>query len=120
MTDAQVRILTIGGLLLAMNAFFPPMLYENVFTSTGSNESTRHFFFVREMSPPAAPGTQANRHERQARHTLRIDAGRLTAQSFVVIGITLTAMGVTWPERRKRALNADAALGPEQRSGGDA
>ncbi len=114
MTDLQIRILTIGGLLLAINAFVPPMINQNVFTATGLNKSTRHFFFVRQVNPPTTSVSEADRPARQFRQTLQIDYGRLTAQSFLILGATIAAIGIAWPERVKHVLKADGKTDSEE------
>lgn len=101
MSDAQIRILTIAGIVLALNSLFPPMIYENA-SINNRPQTGRHFFSFQSFSrqTAAVDSSTGKVHREPFVYEIRIDLPMLVTESFIIIGLACAAIGLTWPERK--------------------
>ena len=97
------QILIYGGLLITLNALFPPMIYENRMINH-SHYTARHFFMTKTVTEPL--------HKNDASHTnltgrdtfestVQLNVSRLATQEFLIIGVMCIALGFTLPKAEK-------------------
>ena len=93
------QILIYGGLLITLNALFPPMIYDNYKINDGY-KTARHFFMTTTVTEPAHnnDATYTNLTGRDSfEFTVQLNVARLATQEFLIIGIMCIALGFSIP-----------------------
>ena len=103
MNDHQIRLITIGGLLLALNALFPPMIYDN-YTVNDRPKTGRHFFALDQLiyRDQVFMGSAGKTERRDAIYNIRIDLPQLATEEFIIAGLMIALVGITWTDTKAR------------------
>ena len=93
------QILIYGGLLITLNALFPPMIYDNWMLSDGSHKTLRHFFTTTECEVEIKPGPNVTASKYgKFPYKVTLNVSRLATQEFLIIGLMCIALGFTIPK----------------------